>query len=124
MVEKTGKPTAQDFNGNATTDNTVKWKELKTCINRGCPKANLLSSLKTSVVRHMRKVKPRWRPLTSNSSEGRKQLSYHFPQLNRTVSLIKFSVPKIILEYSNRCQKTATYSVVQHFIVNFEIKGY
>ena len=24
MVEKTGKPTAQDFNGNATTDNTVK----------------------------------------------------------------------------------------------------
>jgi hypothetical protein len=30
----------------------------------------------------MRKVKPRWRPLTSNSSEGRKQFLYHFPQLN------------------------------------------
>jgi hypothetical protein len=28
----------------------------------------------------MRKVKPRWRPLTSNSSEGRKQFLYHFPQ--------------------------------------------
>jgi hypothetical protein len=26
-------------------------------------------------------VKPRWLPLTSNSSEGRKQFLYHFPQL-------------------------------------------
>jgi hypothetical protein len=30
----------------------------------------------TSVIRPMRKVKPRWRPLTSNSSEGRKQSGF------------------------------------------------
>jgi hypothetical protein len=42
----------------------------------------------------MRKGKPRWRPLTSNSSEGRKQFLYNFPQL---ISLIKFSVHKITI---------------------------
>jgi hypothetical protein len=41
-----------------------------------------ISGVRTSVIRPMRKVKPRWRPLTSNSSEGRKQFLYHFPQLN------------------------------------------
>jgi hypothetical protein len=49
----------------------------------------------------MRKVKPRWRPLTSNISEGRKQFLYHFPQLipvfSWTVSLTKFSVHKITI---------------------------
>ena len=47
-------------------------------------------------------MNPRWRPLTSNSSEGRKQFLYHFPQLipvffSWTVSLIKFSVHKITI---------------------------
>jgi hypothetical protein len=32
-----------------------------------------ISGARTSVSRPIRKVKPRWRPLTSNSSEGRKQ---------------------------------------------------
>ena len=50
----------------------------------------------------MRKVKQRWRPLTSNSSEGRKQFLYHIPPANSsffrwTVSLIKFSVHKITI---------------------------
>jgi antirestriction protein len=40
---------------------------------------------------YMRKVKPRWRALTSNSSESRKQFLYLFP------SSIKFSVHKIII---------------------------
>jgi hypothetical protein len=32
-----------------------------------------ISGARISVIRPTRKVKPRWRPLTSNSSEGRKQ---------------------------------------------------
>jgi hypothetical protein len=34
---------------------------------------------RNSAIQPMRKVKPRWRPLTPNSSEGRKQFLYHFP---------------------------------------------
>jgi hypothetical protein len=37
-----------------------------------------ISAARTSVIRPMRKVKPRWRPLTSDSSERRKQFLYHF----------------------------------------------
>jgi hypothetical protein len=62
-----------------------------------------ISGTRTSVIRPIGKVKPRRRPLTSNSSEGRKQFLYHFSQLNLvfsnnwTVWLIKFSVHKIII---------------------------
>ena len=51
-------------------------------ISKALPVSSIyISGVRTSVIRPMRKVKPRRRPLTSNSSEGRKQFLYHFPQL-------------------------------------------
>jgi hypothetical protein len=47
----------------------------------------------------MRKVKPRWRPLTSNRFEGLKQLLYHFPAItylsvHKTIVLLFKSMSK------------------------------
>ena len=63
----------------------------------------------------MRKVKPRWRPLTSNSSKVRKQFLYHVSQLIpaflTTVSLSKFSVHKIIVLFFKSMPK---YEISAH----------
>ena len=63
----------------------------------------------------MRKVKPRWRPLTSNSSKVRKQFLYHLSQLIpaflTTVSLIKLSVHKIIVLFFKSMSK---YEISAH----------
>ena len=63
----------------------------------------------------MRKVKPRWRPLTSNSSKVRKQFLYHLSQLIpaflTTVSLSKFSVHKIIVLFIKSMSK---YEISAH----------
>ena len=37
------------------------------------PSEVYISGVRTSVIRHMEKVKPRWRKLTSNIYQGRKQ---------------------------------------------------
>jgi hypothetical protein len=56
-------------------------------------------------MRPRRKVKPRWRPLTSNSSEGRKQLSYHFSKLNLVFSNGLYSVHKTIVIFFKSMSK-------------------
>ena len=43
--------------------------------------SSIHTEARTSVIRLMKKVNSRWRPLTSNSSEVRKQFLYHFSQL-------------------------------------------
>jgi hypothetical protein len=78
---------------------------------------------RTSVIRPMRKVKPRWRKLTTNSSEGRKQHLYHFPQFKQffipvfpnKLSLNKLSVYKtidIVLFFKSMSK----YEILAHFL--------
>ena len=74
--------------------NSPKPETHDTCVRQG----KKTGSPGTSVIRPMRKVKPRWWPLTSNSSEDRKQPSYHFPQLipvDRISNLPNLSLTKL-----------------------------
>jgi hypothetical protein len=63
-------------------------------------------------------VKPRWRPMTSNSSEDRKRLLYHFSQLNSVFSNGPYlyqviSVHKTIMVFFKSISK---YEISAHFL--------
>jgi hypothetical protein len=63
---------------------------------RACSQASLsiervpcITGVRTLVIRPIRKVNPRSQPLTSNGSEGCKQLSYHFPARSPSYQFIR-----------------------------------
>jgi hypothetical protein len=57
-----------------------------------------ISGVRTSMIGPIGKVKPRWRPLTSNSHEGCKQFKYHLPQLISSV----FRIANQVFSSKNR----------------------